>query len=210
MKTTYFLLPALLMFVSFTSKKSPDFCACCGEKDQYIVSQDEVTDYQKEYLFAKLNFEKTVGHCYVMTEDITGLGKGDNSAVYASFNSVDAQYKKNNWVFSFGTKDGKKGSLILPLPDSVRASHIDIHEPQQKGEIVLYKDLIFKNEVVAGTGIFSAGFSKPVFYKMVIQGRGNNCDNPEDFKHWRLDIEGENARYSFCGTFHTTYSIKMQ
>jgi len=34
---------------------------------------------------------------------------------------------------------------------------------------------------------------------LIFQGRGNRCDNAEDFTHWRLEISGKKTSYAFFG-----------
>jgi hypothetical protein len=34
---------------------------------------------------------------------------------------------------------------------------------------------------------------------LVLQGRGNGCDNAGDFGNWRLQVSGEKADYAFYG-----------
>lgn len=63
---------------------------------------------------------------------------------------------------------------------------------------MLYKEWRFQG-AVKGDGVFNHGLMAPAKYFLVFQGRGNNCDNAEDFTHWRLEITGRKARYAFYG-----------
>ena len=63
---------------------------------------------------------------------------------------------------------------------------------------MLYKEWRFEGEV-KGTGVFKAGIIARTKYVLVFQGRGNSCDEAEDFTHWRLKITGKKADYTFHG-----------
>jgi hypothetical protein len=60
---------------------------------------------------------------------------------------------------------------------------------------------------VKGSGIFRSGL--PAKYMLVFQGRGNACDNPEDFRNWRLEVRGEKARYAFYGKLVRPEPVKQ-
>ncbi len=64
---------------------------------------------------------------------------------------------------------------------------------------MLYKEFIFEGTVGSGTGVFKGGIVRPTKYTLVFQGRGNMCDNSEDFTDWRLQVAGSKAKYSFYG-----------
>jgi hypothetical protein len=66
------------------------------------------------------------------------------------------------------------------------------------GGPLLYKEWRSEGQV-SGTGIFKASLVGPSKYFLVLQGRGNGCDDAADFTHWRLSISGPKARYAFYG-----------
>ena len=76
----------------------------------------------------------------------------------------------------------------------------DIHDGQTSGGggPLLYKEWRFEGRVT-GTGLFRAGIVGPTKYLLVLQGRGNGCQDAGDFKHWRLQIKGRKAEYAFYG-----------
>jgi hypothetical protein len=81
---------------------------------------------------------------------------------------------------------------------------VDIHDKdEESGAPILYKEWRFKGNVQSGTGFFKAGIVSPTTYFLVLQGRGNVCDNAEDFTYWRLEIEGKKANYAFMGKLET-------
>jgi hypothetical protein len=76
------------------------------------------------------------------------------------------------------------------------ALHISFRRKQRGPS--LYKEWRLEGDV-KGTGFFKDGTAQPAKYVLVLQGRGNACDNAEDFGYWRLEINGEKARFAFHG-----------
>ena len=90
--------------------------------------------------------------------------------------------------------------LNLLKPISMVDFEADLHESANGGNgPVLYKEWRFKYRVQSGTGIFQNGIAPATEYFLVLQGRGNNCTQAEDFTHWRLEITGKKASYAFFG-----------
>ncbi len=93
----------------------------------------------------------------------------------------------------------RTGTLSLPLPARMTRFSADLHDSQDRGlGPVLYKEWRCAG-VAKGNGIFEKGFTAPARYTLIFQGRGNRCDNAEDFTHWRLEISGAKASYAFFG-----------
>ena len=82
---------------------------------------------------------------------------------------------------------------------------VDIHDDKTSagGGPLLYKEWRFKGNVQTGKGFFQTGIVKPTTYFLVMQGRGNGCDNAEDFTHWRLEINGKKANYKLNGKLNS-------
>ena len=75
----------------------------------------------------------------------------------------------------------------------------DLHDSEDRKQgPILYKEWRCAG-VAKGDGIFEKGFTAPARYTLIFQGRGNRCDNGEDFTHWRLEISGAKASYAFFG-----------
>jgi hypothetical protein len=115
--------------------------------------------------------------------------------------SLSGSLVGNVWKLTFGNGD-ESGALNLPLPAKMFRYAADIHDGRTIGgdsrKPLLYKEWRFEGEV-NGTGFFKAGIVAPTKYFLVLQGRGNSCDNAEDFTHWRLKITGNKADYAFYG-----------
>lgn len=101
------------------------------------------------------------------------------------------------WRLRFRGDDGKTGVLTLPLPARMTSFAADIRDGAKSagGGPLLYKEWRFAG-TATGTGIFVKG---PMNYTLTFQGRGNRCDNPGDFGHWRLDMKGKGVDFSFFG-----------
>ena len=113
---------------------------------------------------------------------------------------ISAVTEPKQWRLTFRTEDGQSGELILPLPSKVATLTVDIHngETNRAGEPRLYKEWRLEGGAT-GTGLFKKGFAAPARYSLIFQGRGNRCDNGDDFTHWRLEISGKKAAYAFFG-----------
>jgi len=81
---------------------------------------------------------------------------------------------------------------------------VDMHDQEDRPNgPLLYKELRFKGNLTSGSGFFGSGVTKPTTFFLVFQGRGNGCDNASDYSHWRLEITGRKADYSFFGKLKT-------
>jgi uncharacterized membrane protein len=177
-------------------------CACCAEKGFYSISTEKPEGYTLEVLqdikFAQdpqLYLDAAGG------EDIKGLESLTAAAEdveYWKFNLTDS-FAAKTWKLNFTAYNGKTGTLTLPIPAQMVSFKVDIHDTADSNEPRLYKEWRFKGNVQTGNGIFQAGITKPTTYFLVLQGRGNVCDNAEDFTHWRLEIGGKKADYKFFG-----------
>jgi len=167
-------------------------CACCSDRGQYDVSVGALAKYQVE-LLKDMHFGATPELYLPDADAIIGmedLGLGDLSLIDA--------YTHNTWRLTIKSTTGKMGTLILPRPARVTLKKIDLHD-REEGEPALYKEWSFEGTVASGSGVFGRGIIRPTKYTLLFQGRGNNCDNAEDFTHWRLEVKGRKASYAFFG-----------
>lgn len=174
-------------------------CACCSETGYYSIGFDKPGEYELG-LLKQMRFRGTANLFLTaagMEEDAKGL------AHQADSYSLEGSLVGNVWKLTF--RDGNKsGTLNLPLPAKMLSYKADIHDGQKSGGggPLLYKEWRFEGQV-NGTGLFQAGITGPTKYFLVLQGRGNACDNAEDFTHWRLKITGSRADYAFYGKLGT-------
>lgn len=205
MKRFSFILVAFFAFAFFL-QANVYACACCAETGEYSIRTAKPTEYELG-LLGEMKFDDaaelfmTAGE----SDDFKGLKsikKDYESINYAEdFFSLTSTFAAKTWKFNFKTKTGKTGTLVLPIPVQMLNFKADIHDEKQGGGggPLLYKEWRFKGNVQSGSGFFKAGIVSPTSYFLVLQGRGNNCDNAEDFTNWRLEITGKNADYAFFG-----------
>ena len=183
-------------------------CACCAEEGEYRIRTEKPDSYKLE-LLNDVKFDQAA-YLY-MNEAGFDLLKGLDS-IKKDFESdswvatpgrfdLSNVFAAKTWKFNFQTPTGKTGTLTLPLPTQMLSFTADIHDGKNGGGggPLLYKEWRFKGTVQSGNGFFQAGITKPTTYFLVLQGRGNNCDNTEDFSHWRLEINGKKASYAYFG-----------
>ena len=181
-------------------------CACCAEPGEYRISMSKPSDYDLEQI-GKMKFDDAA-YLFMTEAGFDGI-KGlksiekdyDSNSWTANpeFFGLTNTFAAKTWKFNFKTATGKPGTLVLPMPTQMLAFQADIHDTPEGQMISLYKEWRFKGNVQSGNGFFAAGITRPTTYFLVLQGRGNNCANAEDFTHWRLEITGKNADYAFFG-----------
>lgn len=181
--TTLFLVPARVLA-----------CACCADDGEYGISFSKPSAYQLG-LLEQIRFGETAT---VFTnaagfDAVRGLSQPKES--YSLKGALSGSF----WQLVF-RDGGRAGTLSLPLPARMLRYRADIHDGQTGGAggPLLYKEWRFEGQV-SGSGFFRAGITAPTKYFLVLQGRGNNCDNAEDFTHWRLEVTGRRAAYAFFG-----------
>lgn len=193
MKTSLLLLIAFVISVSLFPSDALA-CACCSETGTYSISTKKPAQFELDEL-KRIQFGTTNLYTNAAGEDnIKGISSiGENYSLIGSL-------QNNLWKFNFKDGAGKAGTLNLTKPLSMVAFAADIHDnPDQGLGPSLYKEWRFKYRVQSGTGIFQTGIAPGTEYFLVLQGRGNNCTQAEDFKYWRLEITGKKASYAFFG-----------
>jgi hypothetical protein len=178
-------------------------CACCSENGFYSISTGKPDDYKIEIL-EQIKFAETA-ELYLDESDfeyIKGLENlASNSDEDVSKFMLTDIFAAKTWKMNFKSTNGKTGTLNLPLPSQMVSFKVDIHDGKKSGGggPLLYKEWRFKGNVQSGIGFFKSGIVSPTTYFLVLQGRGNGCDNAEDFTNWRLEINGKKANYKFYG-----------
>ncbi|MCO6512565.1 MAG: hypothetical protein J5I65_17410 [Aridibacter famidurans] len=182
-------------------------CACCAEKGTYFSSKSALDDYEREIL-SKMKYapESSLYLDAAGFEIVRGLDAlrliSESSETWSEFDEIGTRVSvmSTSWMFTFSLKDAA-GALTLPIPAEREYYAADIHDGKDSpgGGPLLYKELRFRGKVGSASNMFSAGFKGGADYFLVFQGRGNGCNNVEDFTHWRLSVNGPNARYAFFG-----------
>jgi hypothetical protein len=170
-------------------------CACCAEPGEYGIRVSKPSAHE-------LGLVKRMRFGPAANLFTTGAGREENAKGLPNpleSYSLAGSFAGDLWKLLF--RDGNTtGALTLPLPAKMLRYRADIHDGQSGGGggPLLYKEWRFEG-LVRGTGFFRPGTIASTRYFLVLQGRGNNCDNAEDFTHWRLEISGRKAAYSFYG-----------
>lgn len=179
-------------------------CACCADSGAYLVRTAMPSEYERS-LFSEMKFGEKAS-LYMTAgefEAIKGLDvvKNENDAGTSGDFDLTQTYNNTGWKLTLKTPGGKTGTLTLPRPAKFTSRKIDRNMGLKvSGEPVLYKEFTFTGTVAAGTGFFAKGIAKPTTYTLAFIGKGNMCDNAQDFDAWHLDVAGPKASYSFFGT----------
>lgn len=188
-----------VLFLSVASNLGA--CACCTDAGEYTLrDHDTVGTYQLDQIHA-IEFGPAAD--LYLTDagaEVDAIGVGSVSDGY----TLSVVNEESVWRLTFRTEDGKSGVLTLPFPSKMTAFAADIHDGKKSDNSgpLLYKEWRFEGKV-RGDGIFAEGLKSPARYTLIFQGRGNRCDNAEDFTHWRLAISGKKSHYAFHGELVT-------
>ncbi len=203
------LLFYLLVFAAFglIFPSNAMACACCAEPGTYMIRTGKASEYELG-LLREMTFdgEATLFMTEAGFDGIKGLSEAEMGMEAEGWTGsvqdfdIANTFVAKTWKFNFEASTGKSGILTLPMPAQMLQFKVDIHDNKDRGlGPVLYKEWRFRGAVSSGTGIFKSSIIRPTSYFLVFQGRGNGCDNAEDFTHWRLEINGRKAKYAFFG-----------
>ena len=175
--------------------QSASACACCTDEGEYRFLPNQPISEHKRAQLTELKFAANA-QLYLTDAGEDAL-KGIASVTQE--NTVSVSIAPREWRLTFRTADGHVGTLRLPVPARMTTFAADLHDSEDAGQSpILYKEWSCEGPA-KGDGIFEKGFTAPARYSLVFQGRGNRCDNAEDFTHWRLEISGAKASYAFFG-----------
>ena len=181
-------------------------CACCAHPGEYQINFVKPDEF-KLSVIKRIRFG-TKAELWTGEADPEVAARG--LAHPADSYSLTGSLVGNVWKLTFHNGD-ESGTLDLPLPAKMLRFAADIHDGRTKPgypEPVLYKEWRFEGEV-NGTGVFKTGITAGTKYLLVFQGRGNSCDDAENFTHWQLKITGKKADYSFYGELGAPVSEKQ-
>ncbi|HUF02686.1 MAG TPA: hypothetical protein VMM38_00770 [Aridibacter sp.] len=205
MRTCLRFLSICLVLAAAVTAVHP--CACCAEKGTYFSSTSAIDEYERDIL-SKMKFAPAASLYldaagFEVVNGLEALQKIYESSETASeFDEIKlrASVGSSFWMLTFSL-DNAVGALTLPFPAEREYYAADIHDGKDSsgGGPLLYKELRFRGKVGSASNMFSEGFKGGADYLLVFQGRGNGCNNVEDFTHWRLSVNGPKARYAFFG-----------
>lgn len=176
------------------SMNAAPFCACCAERGTYSLSVKKPDAYEigelKRIQIQTTELYTDAGY----PETIKGIKPLGETFI------ANCVLQNKLWKFEIIDEKNQSGILSFPLSATMVDYKVDYNENDEKASnATLYKEWRFKAKVSNTTGIFQFGIKPTAEYFLVLQGRGNNCTQAEDFTHWRLEIIGKNAGYAFFG-----------
>jgi hypothetical protein len=161
-------------------------CACCAEPGTHYEQTAKLQPFELQEL-KRVRFG---------TAAKVALGAAGFDAVHGIKNPrasypVQVTQAGRTWTLSFGSS----GALAFTLPQKATSFLVDVHDGKMGGGggPLLYKELRMTAPVHATGNFHGARIS------FVLQGRGNDCLNGDDFKWWRLQISGGGADYAIYG-----------
>jgi hypothetical protein len=192
----------LLVTVSFLSGNI-FACACCAEpgtRFNFTGKTDQFTrDLVKEISLAEKADIYMTEAGFDMVDGLEPIRKEDEATTGMIDFFSTASFSGKVWQITLKTPKGLSATYSLPVPLRYSEFKVDIHDEEDRPNGPwLYKELRFEGLVTA-TGFAKAGAIRNTKYSLVFQGRGNGCNNPDDYSHWRLDIDGPKADYAFFG-----------
>ena len=166
-------------------------CACCADEGEWYERTERVQTEQLA-LLDRLRFSPTAKKYMSPGED------NDLSEDY-SLSHVRAG---RSWQLKFRDDQGRTGTISFMIPVIAVTFGADLHDSPAGGVgPSLYKEWRFSGAARVA-GIFRSVMSAPVQFRLILQGRGNHCENAEDYRHWTLQISSGHRSYTFYGSFN--------
>jgi hypothetical protein len=166
-------------------------CACCAEEGEWYERSGRITDAQLHEL-SRVRFSPTANTYQSPADD------NELSIRYALTQTRSGR----RWELRFRDEQGKTGTLSFMLPATAIFYGADMQD-QPPGGI---GPTLYKEWRIAGparvTGVLQKGMAGPTRFRLILQGRGNNCEEAENFKKWILQVSGPRLSYSFYGSFN--------
>jgi hypothetical protein len=172
-------------------------CACCADIGEWFL--DTATAGSSEIgELNRLRFSRTA----TTFQSEAGLD-GIKGISHPSESYTLTQTRTGRqWRLKFQDQQGHSGTLYINIPTSITSYGADLHDGSQGSASgpLLYKEWRAQGGL-RGTGIFSVGMTPDARFRLVFQGRGNSCENVEDYKNWLIEVSGRRAQYTLYGTF---------
>lgn len=170
-------------------------CSCCTNTAQRRIGDVTLDDDRFDEI-ARLRFEEAAT-LYLSDDDgatVTGIDKPDTHYRLA------AAWQDGRLTLTFRDTAGRLGTLALARPQRISIFEVDPRDPAPAGGLGprLYKEWKLTGPAV-GNGIFTGGTGDGQTLTLILQGRGNNCANADDFTHWTLTTHGPKANYVLYG-----------
>ncbi|OLE51859.1 MAG: hypothetical protein AUG51_20965 [Acidobacteria bacterium 13_1_20CM_3_53_8] len=166
-------------------------CACCADEGEWYERTERVQTEQRA-LLDRLRFSPKAKKYMSPGED------NDLSEDY-SLSHVRAG---RSWQLKFRDDQGRTGTISFMIPVTAVTFGADLHDSPAGGVgPSLYKEWRFSGAARVA-GIFRSVMSGPVQFRLILQGRGNHCENAEDYRHWTLQISSGHSSHTFYGSLN--------
>lgn len=179
-------------------------CACCAEPGTRVLYSAKtdtfVRDLVKEFKFAQKADLFTTEAGFEIIKGLAPIQKEDEAAPgILEFTSAGVLSGKS-WQITLKSPKALAATYSFAEPLKYSEFKVDIHDRTEMPlGPWLYKELRFEGLLTSASGFAKAGAVRGTKYSLVFQGRGNGCNEVEDFTHWRMDIDGPKAGYAFFG-----------
>lgn len=150
-------------------------CACCADKGTWREDTAKLQSFEKSEL-ARLRFAPKAA------DVLTPEGR---NGTYTAGGSLSGP----TWRIQLSGLP----ALTFPAPSRATTFVADLYDGKVNGGggPALYKEL----------RLAGASSGPGTHYRLILQGRGNNCLTAEDFTHWRLEVSGGKRKLAVYGTF---------
>lgn len=164
-------------------------CACCSDQGSRKVGSARLDD-EKLRVLERLSF-----HPKVSLYNPSGGNPKGIASVEDPF-TLQVSKKGKTWTFDLQDQKGAKGKLHLTLPANIDVFEVDPRDVDVS-EPPLYKEWRITS-TFKGDGFFQ-GATEPTRLTLILHGKGNYCDNADDFHHWTIVGLGRNTSFSLLG-----------
>jgi hypothetical protein len=166
----------------------PVVCACCAEEGEWYERSAKITDEQLHQL-NRVRFSPTAN---------TYQSPADDNELSIKY-SLTQTRNGRRWELRFRDEQGKTGTLSFMLPATAIYYGADMQEKPPGG----VGPALYKEWRIAGTarvtGVLKKGMAGATRFRLILQGRGNNCGEAEDYTNWILQVSSPRLSYSFYG-----------
>ena len=184
----FLIWPAKARVNIVVAKASP-LCACCAEEGEWYERSRRLSDSDL-YQLDRVRFA-SAAHKY--------MSPADDEGDLASQFTLSQVRNGRRWQLRYRDEQGKTGTIAFLIPPTAVSFGVDLHD-QPPGGVgpALYKEWRFSGRAQLA-GIFKKGMTGAVRYHLILQGRGNNCGEAEDYKNWNLQISSARKSYTIYG-----------
>jgi hypothetical protein len=163
-------------------------CACCADEGEWYERSGRITSAQLHEL-NRVRFSPTANTYQTPADD------NELSTSYALTHTRSGR----RWELRFRDEQGQTGTLSFTLPVTAIFYGADVQDQPPGG----LGPTLYKEWRLAGTarttGVLKKGLADPARFRLILQGRGNRCEQAEDFKNWILQVTGSRQAYAFYG-----------